>query len=595
MNKFLAALDTAGDFEERPVDLDTFLYDDEYLGKSMRGVELSPIQREIVMRASQIYKRETLIELYGTKKGLAYYEKTTRNLLLLLGKGSGKDFMSRITCAYIVHKLLCLRDPSGYYGKPTGDQIDIVNMALNSDQAYQVFFNAFKRLLNRSPWFSRRIVNPHIKEIEFQKEIHCHSLHSKPEGAEGLNIIAVVLDEIDGFETETGSEDMYKSLSHTVTSRFPQLGKVLCLSFPRSKSGWMMTRYDMVVHEREVHMHEHVYKLNSDLPDGTEGNEFTVKWTEDEILSYRLDNWFAIKAPTFRVNPTTHIDNYKDSFLEDLENNTAETLLRVCANPPDHLDSVFFKNQEKIKEVFKETNGWDQTLQEIIIPGDFDREYFIHVDLSKVSDRTVVALGHVSHWQQIQIGNSIEQDAKPFIVIDLFRVWEPTQNDPVDNVEVTNFILELSRKFNLVLVTFDRWGSFDIMEFLNDRGVQSERQSLDRASYEEFKYAVQDLRLKGPHDKRFLKELKNLIITKTGKVDHPDGREHYNDISEAVCGVINNCVKNALEELDVRLVTVDTVKADTLRERERHDKLHAAPQQADENLASFMTGLGVIG
>lgn len=589
---FLAALSST-EFDEHPAELETFLYDDQYLGKALAGVKLSELQLEIVKRGSQIYKLSTLVDLYGFEKGKKIFGMTTRNFLLMLGKGSGKDFTSRITFCYIIHKLLCLKDPSAYYGKPSGDPIDLVNLALNADQAYRVFFNPLKKMVEKSPWFRRNTADIHNKDIQFKKEIFMYSLHSSYEAAEGLNIFAVALDEIDGFEQEGAAEAIFEALSHTVTSRFHQFGKLFCLSFPRSKDGWIMSEYDRLV-EKEVETFSHVYKLNRDLPDDTEGNEFTVHWDEDTVVGYKEDGWFAMKAPTFRVNPTTDIENYRDAFWRDIQNNTQETLLRVCANPPDHKDSTFFKNQDLIAEAFDDINGYNHETETIQIVGNPEKEYFIHVDLSKVSDRTVVAMGHVEHWQQISIGGSLEQDAKPYIVIDLFRVWEPTHANPVDNVQVTDFILELAKHFNVVKTTFDRWGSIDIMKYLEERGVDNERQSLVRSHYEEFKYAVQDKRLKGPYDKRFAKELKHLIITKTGKVDHPDGKEHYNDISEAVCGVINNCVKDALEELDVKIVTISSIKQEKLQQRSLHDSLKTQPQEINDDLRGFLDGMRVI-
>ena len=63
-----------------------------------------------------------------------------------LGKGSGKDFSSTVGCAYLVYKLLCLKDPSRYFGKPTNDAIDIMNVAINAQQAKNVFFKGFKTI-----------------------------------------------------------------------------------------------------------------------------------------------------------------------------------------------------------------------------------------------------------------------------------------------------------------------------------------------------------------------------------------------------------------------------------------------------------------
>jgi hypothetical protein len=134
-----------------------------------------------------------------------------------------------------------------------------------------------------------------------------------------------------------------------------------------------------------------------------------------------------------------------------------------------------------------------------------------------------------------------------------------------------------------------------MIKYLNDRGVEAERLSLERKHYMEFRLAAQDGRLQGPEDKRLLKELKNLILNKVGKVDHPDGKEHFNDISEACCGSIFNCVAYAMDEFDVRVETADTLKLERLHERENRDRLLVADkQEMDGGLADFLQGLGVL-
>jgi hypothetical protein len=112
-------------FAEIPVDAKTFVEGQQYLNQP----PLSQIQYDIVEAMSQIYKLEDLIDLMGEEEGRRYYKKYTKNeVILQLGKGSGKDFTSTVACAYIVYKLLCLKDPARYFGKPSGDAIDIINV-----------------------------------------------------------------------------------------------------------------------------------------------------------------------------------------------------------------------------------------------------------------------------------------------------------------------------------------------------------------------------------------------------------------------------------------------------------------------------------
>ena len=139
-NEFFEVLKN-NNFEEIPVDAKTFVEGADYLGQP----PLSSHQYDIVEAMSQIYKLEDLIDIMGDTEGRRYYKKYTKNeVILQLGKGSGKDFVSTVACAYIVYKLLCLKDPARYFGKPAGDAIDIINIAINAQQAKNVFFKGFK-------------------------------------------------------------------------------------------------------------------------------------------------------------------------------------------------------------------------------------------------------------------------------------------------------------------------------------------------------------------------------------------------------------------------------------------------------------------
>ena len=552
-------------FEETPVSLDEFAHSKQYMGQP----RLSDVQYDIIERGSQIYKEKELIQLFGESQGKRIWKETCKDIHLVLGKGSGKDHMSQIICAYIVYKLLCLKDPQEYFGKPPGDAIDIVNMALNAKQAKRVFFDGLVNKIKRTPWFQGKYT-ARMDDIAFDKNITVYSLHSSFEAAEGLNILVVVLDELDGFPIEEAAA-IYKALSGTVSSRFSDVGKILVLSFPRSKNGYVFSKYDDACEEKEVTTKSHTFKLNEGLEDGAPGNEFTIEWEEEVITGYKYDNFFALKAATFNVNPTKSIEDYKMDFYTDAE----DTLMRVCANPPDADTNAFFKNHEKLEAIFTKDNGWDGDLR---VKGEEDTNYYIHIDLSKVHDRTVVALGHVDKWVQVDMG-TLSGEPKPYIIIDLFRVWEPTKNNPVNHSEVMDFVLELCKKFRVELVTFDQWGSANMIEYLVEVGIMAEKKSLARPEYQEFALAVGDLRLEGPQDDRLMDELKNLVILPDGKIDHP--KKNHNDISEAICGVIRNCVTSEQQDSSLEVITWESIQR---REAAREEVQSAMvkPQMPDD-------------
>jgi hypothetical protein len=186
------------ELEQEPVSIQTFVQDKKYLGLP----PLSDIQLEIVRHSTQIFKESTLHKLMGEEIGAEYYKKYTDNeVICMLGKGSGKDHCARISIAYTAYLLHCLRDPLGYYGKANGVYIDLLNLAVNAQQAQRVFFEPLKNLLLSSPFFNEVGFEPRVSEIFFfSRPVRCFSGHSESEGWEGYEVMTVILDEIAAFK-----------------------------------------------------------------------------------------------------------------------------------------------------------------------------------------------------------------------------------------------------------------------------------------------------------------------------------------------------------------------------------------------------------
>jgi hypothetical protein len=529
------------EFEERPVDLRTFVTHPDYLGLP----PLSEYQYTLIEKSSQIYKESTLIKLFGEQEGKRIFKQTCSEVIAQLGKGSGKDYCSTISVSYIVYLLLCLKDPATYYGKPPGDTIDIINIAINAQQANNVFFKGFKTRIERSPWFIGKY-DPKASEIRFDKNINVYSGHSEREAFEGYNVIAVILDEISGFATEntTGHDqaktadaiyDMYRG---SVVSRFPDYGKVILLSFPRFKNDPIQKFYDSVIAEKETIVRNKLLKMDNDLPDGTVGNEIMVEWEEDNIVSYKIPRVYALKRPTWEINPTKKIEDFKIEFYK----NMPDALARFACMPSDAVDA-FFKSREKIEKAFTKTySAVDHfgRLEEWFKP-EPNKKYFMHVDLAQKHDHCAVSLAHVDRWVNVKVTETYSQPA-PIVVVDAIRFWTPTPDRSVDFTEVKDYILAVKSKgFDISLCTFDRWNSHDMMQQLKQYGINTETLSVAKKHYDDMAMIVLEERLSGPNIPLLIDELLQLKIMRD-KVDHP--RKGSKDLADAVCGSIYNAISN---------------------------------------------------
>ena len=558
-NDFLEVL-KENQFDEIPVDAKTFVESADYLGQP----ELSLIQYEIVEAMSQIYRKEELQEIFGSVAGAQYFDKYTKNeIILQLGKGSGKDFVSTVACAYIVYKLLCLKDPARYYGKPSGDAIDIINVAINAQQAKNVFFKGFKTKIEKSPWFAGKY-NAKADSVEFDKSITVYSGHSERESHEGLNLLLAVLDEISGFASEVGTgneqgktaENIYKAFRGSVDSRFPDLGKVVLLSFPRYQGDFISKRYEDVIAEKETIEKKHLFIMNEDLPHNDPNNQFEISWEEDTILSYKVPKVLALKKTTWEVNPTRKIDDFKLAFYTDL----GDAMMRFACTPTFASDA-FFKQKDKLEKCMTLRNPVDnfRRFDESFKP-DPEKIYYIHADLAQKHDKCAVAIAHVDKWVNIQVIKDYQQVA-PMVIVDAVAWWEPKAEGPVNLSEVKQWIINLRRQgFNIGVVSFDRWQSFDIQQELKAVGIKTDTVSVAKKHYEDLAMMVYEERVAIPRIPLLLEEMSELKIMKNTRVDHP--RKKSKDLADAVCGAVFGAIshtpKDSNHEIEIHTWSTST-------------------------------------
>lgn len=568
-------------FDEIPVDIITFVNSPEFLGQP----ELSEYQYLMVECMSQIYKKEDLVKIMGEEKGAEHFKKYTKNeVIMQLGKGAGKDHTSTIGCAYLVYKLFCLKDPAKYFGKPPGDAIDIINVAINAQQAKNVFFKGFKTKIERSPWFAGKY-DAKVDSIEFDKAVTVYSGHSERESHEGLNLILAILDEISGFaqDSNTGNENaktgdaIYKAFRGSVDSRFPDYGKVILLSFPRYRGDFISKRYDDVVAEKETVFRKHTFVLNPELPEDDAGNTFDIEWEEDQIISYKLPGIFALKRPTWEINPTRKIEDFKLAFYTD----PGDAMMRFACVPTTASDS-FFRSRDKVEKALSIRNPVDSFRRfDANFKPDVETVYYVHADLAQKHDKCAVAISHVEKWVEIQSFNDYKQIV-PFVVVDAIAWWEPRKEGPVDLSEVKNWIISLRRMgMQLGLVTFDRWQSFDIQRDLKNVGIKTATLSVAKKHYEDLAMLMYEERVAAPHIDILLEELLQLRIMPNNRVDHP--RKGGKDLSDAMCGSVFNAISHSerqgIEEIDIH--TWQTFKSDRNEEFRVEKEKEMTPEIAE--------------
>ncbi len=506
------------ELDEYPVPLDVFVSDRRYLGLP----PLSEIQTEIVKNSTQIFKLDTLIKLHGEEEGLRIYDTYTQNeVICQLGKGSGKDHCARITLAYTVYLLHCLRDPLGYYGKATGVYVDLLNLAVNAQQAQRVFFEPFKNLLLSSPWFNEQGFEPRVSEIFFfSRPVRCFSGHSESEGWEGYEVMTIILDEIAAFKTDNelkgdvrskgSASAIYNMSKLSVMSRFPEIGKCILLSFPRYKGDFIQQRFDSSIEKNEP------------------------------------KTW-AIKAATWEVNPTIERHQLESEYIR----NPVEARARFECEPP-HMEDAFFRDADLVRNAF---NATEDPMEEDgsykkWFNGSDDFTRFIHVDLALKRDRAALSMVHCPGIKNINTGLGVE--SLPVINVDLVKSWSAAPGDEINFSGIRGLIVDLCRRFSVGIVSFDQWQSVEMIQSLKAMGINADFHSVKKTDYDTLMTSIYDKRLRGYWNEILVEdELLKLKLLNGTKIDHPTSGSK--DLADSVAGAVFQAVQNILIDQEVEI------------------------------------------
>lgn len=232
-------------YDQRPVDIDTFLDNPYFMGEHFADPATGKCK---------IYPfwRETLREIYPSPFYNRYNE-----VLVMLGIGNGKSTVSNISCLYEIYKLLCMKDPQSYYKLLKSTIITFVIFSANKYTAENVNWPQLKAAFEDSPWFQEHCpIVDDGKRVALDKD-NCVSLPknvaiqlgSNEKHALGKAVIWGVVDEAN-FQSENSHQayNSYNAIAQRRTSRFQEAdevpGVLWIVSSPKSDLDFVAQRIE---------------------------------------------------------------------------------------------------------------------------------------------------------------------------------------------------------------------------------------------------------------------------------------------------------------------------------------------------------------
>ena len=147
------------DFEEIPVDINTFMHNKKYLGNALYDSE----GRFTIFH----YWEEKLKEIFPNNRDTRY------NTIVFTGAiGLGKSTIAVICLLYMLHRLLCLKDPYLYYGMQPIDKISISLMNITLENAKGVALDKMNQMILSSEWFMAHGTMHGTTNLEYRPNKH---------------------------------------------------------------------------------------------------------------------------------------------------------------------------------------------------------------------------------------------------------------------------------------------------------------------------------------------------------------------------------------------------------------------------------------
>lgn len=371
-----------------------------------------------------------------------------RELVLSIGRRSGKTFLCACVVAYEVYRLLLKGDPQSFYGVPKTNTIGLISVATDKEQAGLLYTEASGHF-SECAYFKPYTANNTMSYAKFQTpadiqrfgryvddptakatiKVSFKSCVAK--GLRGAGNIVIILDELAHFN-DAGQSDalkIYRAVKPSLAAFSPKSpkdhrkavgpveGRILSISSPLGKQGF-----------------------------------FYQKFRQGFTGGLESRNMLCIQAPSWEVNPTLEATFLAEEYATDA--------------------TSFFT--EYGADFTDRTRGWlePEHLLACVDPklrpapkAPLRAPHFMGIDISAGKtdgDYCAVAIGHIDDDGRVVLDH-----------IERVRAGEGNYKDQqrLSFDDITEWLFQLSRRFYISSGLFDQWAGLPFEMALHQKGL----------------------------------------------------------------------------------------------------------------------------
>ena len=456
--------------------------------------------------------------------------KQRREMVLSVGRRSGKTLITSCVVAYETYRLLLKGNPQKHYGSTQSNVVQLISVATDRDQAGLLYREASGHF-TKCDFFKPYAANATQSFATFQTPFDIERYGSYADnqkarysinvtfrscvakGLRGGANILVALDEVAHFgdKGQASAEEVYQAVEPSTRTFSPKdpnntirpigenEGRIILISSPLGKQGLF-------------------YK------------QFRLGFGSNKAA----DNLICIQAPTWEVNTTVPPETFVASYLKD--------------------PNVFFT--EFGAEFTDRTRGWITDKADLLACIDpiarpkasapSRQPHFMGLDVALVGDYTSVAIGH--------------NDPEGKVVLDYIARIRAGEGDfeHLDRLEfddVADWVYNLSRKFYISAGMFDQWAGIPMEQALKKRGLSTmesihHTRNLSSQMFQNFKnlmldkkivlydWPLPDANTHSAHIAELLELQAEFISKYIIKVEAPSIEGKHDDLSDALIRMV---------------------------------------------------------
>lgn len=531
----------------------------------------------VTLRSKTSAKTYEQVELVKSPDGHKYCFTVGSSMLVLRRNGiifvtgnTGKTEITKVTMAYHLHILGCMKKPQTYWNLPSSTSIVFPIQAAKNHVVKRLIYTPLRKMIEAMPWFLKHMRPDKLVESEMyfvEKNVRVFMGNADDDAILGEAVIGCAVDEINfmvivekskkaAVGGRSGKFDqarqIYTALSSRKKGRFTSRGVAIGVLMIGSSTKYKGDFTDQRIKEVHATKEEGVYIYRKAQYEVQPKEKYCGE-TFNVVIANDVDGQTRMLKEGEKPKRGAHVLKVPIEMKDDFEKDVYRAIRDYCG-VADNSISPFIKDRSKIQDAVDRfiaagnqtilvksvvdlaTEGMPQVRVGVKCK-DKHKPRYIHIDLSLNGDPCGISMVRFDGMVNEIRDGVVER--LPKATVEMSATIKPSNVAELDLATVRAWASKFRTQYGYPVraITYDQFQSVESRQQLKKQGVRTGRISVDESvqPYVDFKDALYSDRLDLNPNDALIEELSTLEYDAVHeKIDHPV--EGSKDTADSACG-----------------------------------------------------------